>query len=128
MRKNKYLNEPEEDSELKSLGSNNLLNSKILNLQEIATKQKTEDIINVMRYNDFESGYTNGASIKVLKESMVDRLDRNFELQIEILIECEEDIESRELIRDYYVKTKDHAEFSEEKFVEDILHKRFTFL
>ena len=40
---------------------------------------------------------------------MIDRLDTNFELQIEILIECEEDIESRELIRDYYVKAKDHA-------------------
>ena len=128
MRKNKYLNEPEEDSELKALSSNNLLNTKLLNLQEIATKQKTEDVINVMRYNDFESGYTNGASIKVLKESVVDRLGTNFELQIEILIEYEEDIESRELIRDYYVKAKDHASFSEEKFIEDILHKTFTFL
>ena len=99
-----------------------------MTLQEIATKQKTEDVINVMRYNDFESGYTNGASIKVLKESVVDRLGTNFELQIEILIECEEDIESRELIRDYYVKAKGHAEFCEEKFIEDILHKTFTFL
>ena len=80
MRKNKYLNEPEADSELKALGSNNLLNSKLLDLQDIATKQKTEDIINVMRYNDFESGYTNSASIKVLKENVIDRLDRNYKL------------------------------------------------
>ena len=81
-----------------------------------------------MRYNDFESGYTNGASIKVLKENVIDRLDTNYELQIDILIECEEDAESRELIRDYYVKAKNHADFSEEKFIEDILHKTFTFL
>ena len=50
------------------------MNDKLLNLQEIATKRKADDIINVMRYISFEYGYTNGAGIKVLKEENVDKL------------------------------------------------------
>ena len=55
MRSNNYLNLPEENSALKSLGSNQLLNPKLLQLKTIANKQKTENILNVMRYNDFDA-------------------------------------------------------------------------
>ena len=65
MRKNNYLNNLDVGTELKALASNNVLNYKLLNLQEIATKQKPDDIINVMRYQSLESGYTNGAEIKL---------------------------------------------------------------
>ena len=64
--KNNYINVPDIGTELKALASNNVLNDKLLNLQEIATKRKADDIINVMRYISFEYGYTNGAGIKVL--------------------------------------------------------------
>lgn len=74
MRKNNYINVPDIGTELKALASNNVLNDKLLNLQEIATKRKADDIINVMRYISFEYGYTNGAGIKVLKEENVDKL------------------------------------------------------
>ena len=50
MRSNNYLNLPEENSALKSLGSNQLLNPKLLQLKTIANRQKTENIPNVMRY------------------------------------------------------------------------------
>ena len=80
-----------------------------------------------MRYNSFESGYTNGAQIKVLKEENVDRLAINFELQIKILIKFEDDLEKRELIREYYDTAKNNASFSQEQFIEDILHNKFTF-
>ena len=43
MRKNNYLNIPDVGTELKTLSSNNVLNDKLLNLQEIATKQKADD-------------------------------------------------------------------------------------
>ena len=65
MRKNNYINVPDIGTELKALASNNVLNDKLLHLLEIATKQKADDIINVMRYQSLESGYTNGAEIKL---------------------------------------------------------------
>ena len=42
MRKNNYLNNLDVGTELKALASNNVLNYKLLNLQEIATKQKPD--------------------------------------------------------------------------------------
>ena len=90
MRKHEYLSQPERKSELRALGSNDLLNPKLLNLKENGKKQKTENIMNVIRFNDFEAGFTSGASIKVLKEDAADKLDTNFELQIKILIESEQ--------------------------------------
>ena len=64
----------------------------------------------------------------MLKEDNVDRLATNFELKIKIVIECEDELVKRELVREYYDKAKDHASFSEEKFIEVILHNKFTFL
>ena len=90
MRKHEYLSQPEKKSELRALGSNDLLNSKLLNLKKMAKKTENRKFINVIRFNDFEAGFTSGASIKVLKEDAADKLDTNFELQIKILIESEQ--------------------------------------
>ena len=49
-------------------------------------------------------------------------------MKIKIVIEFEDELEKRELVREFYDKAKDHASFSEDKFIEDILHKKFTFL
>ena len=74
MRSNNCLNLPEENSALKSLGSNQLLNPKLLQLKTIANKQKTENILNVMRYNDFDAGFKSAIAISVPKDGHIDRL------------------------------------------------------
>ena len=84
--------------------------------------------MNVIRFNDFEAGFTNGASIKVLKEDAADKLDTNFELQVNILIESEEDLETKAMLREYYENFKENEGFSEEAFIEEILHKTFKVL
>ena len=128
MRSNNYLNLPEENSALKSLGSNQLLNPKLLQLKTIANKQKTENILNVMRYNDFDAGFKSGIAISVLKEGHIDRLGTNFEQQVKILIESEENLELREQLREYYDRASNDTSFSEEKLIEDILQGTFSFL
>ena len=107
MRSNKYLNQPEENNSLKYLGSSQILNPKLLELKTIANKQKTENILNVLRFNDFDSGFRSGISISVLKDGRIDRLGTNFEEQLKILIASEEDLEMREQLREYYDKAKD---------------------
>ena len=84
--------------------------------------------INVIRFNDFKAGFTSGASIKVLKEDAADKLDTNFELQIIILIESEEDLETKAMLREYYERFRDKEGFSEEGFIEEILQKTLKFL
>ena len=128
MRSNNYLNLPEENSALKSLGSNQLLNPKLLQLKTIANKQKTENILNVMRYNDFDAGFKSGIAISVLKEGHIDRLGTNFEQQVKILIESEENLELREQLREYYDRASNDTSISEEKLIEDILQGTFSFL
>ena len=92
---------------LKSLGSCQILNPKLLELKTIASKQKTENVLNVLRFNDFDSGFRSGISISVLKDGRIDRLGTNFEEQLKILIASEEDLEMREQLREYYDKAKD---------------------
>ena len=46
MRKHEYLSQPEKKSELRALGSNDLLNPKLLNLKKNGKKkQKTENLL-----------------------------------------------------------------------------------
>ena len=92
---------------MKSLGSSQILNPKLLELKTIANKQKTENILNVLQFNDFDSGFRSGISISVLKDERIDRLGTNFEEQLKILIASEEDLEMREQLREYYDKAKD---------------------
>ena len=128
MRENNYLNLPEKETPLRGLGNKELLNPKLLQLFETAKKQKTENVLNVIRYNDFEKAFTTGVQMKVIKSEVVDKLDTNYEVQIRILIESEEDLETREMLREYFEKSQDHPSFSEEKFIDDILSKKFSFL
>ena len=64
----------------------------------------------------------------MLKEGHIDRLGTNFEQQVKILIESEENLELREQLREYYDRASNDTSFSEEKLIEDILQGTFSFL
>ena len=57
MRNYSYLDNPNEERTFYSLRSNEVLNPQLLHLVEIATNQKNENNLNVMRFNDFDSGF-----------------------------------------------------------------------
>ena len=64
----------------------------------------------------------------MLKDGHIDRLGTNFEQQVKILIESEENLELREQLREYYDRASNNTSFSEEKLIEDVLQGTFSFL
>ena len=127
MRKNSYLNKPERDIGMLSL-ENKELNPQLLNIEKIAQHQRQENIMNVIRHNTFNSGYDSKAKIEVLKDNSKDGLGINYETQLNILIASEENAELRENLTEYCKVSRSHPDFDEEKIVDDILCKNFSFL
>ena len=104
------------------------INPKLANIVNIAREQRQEDVLNVIRHNDFNHGNSNSSKFKALKNETEDKLKINYETQLEILIATEENAELRENIREYCCSSRNHPEFDEEKLVEDILSKNFSFV
>ena len=127
MRQNSYLSKPKKDQQLLSL-ANEELDPKLPNLVEIAKLQKQEDVLNVIRFNDFSHGYKTKSNINILKNESKDKLGVDYESQLRILIASEENAELRENLRDYCIASRNHPDFNEEKLVEDILARNFSFL
>ena len=127
MRKKSYLNKPEHEIEMLSL-DNKELNPKLLEIESIAQNQRQENIMNVIRHNNFNSGYSSSAKIEVLKDNTKDALGMNYETQLNILIASEENPELRENLTEYCRVSKLHPDFDEEKIVDDILCRNFSFL
>ena len=94
----------------------------------IAKEQRQEDVLNVIRHNDFNHGHSSSSKFKVLKNEAVEKLGINYETQLSILIASEENAELRENLREYCSASRNHPEFDEEKLVEDILSGNFTFI
>ena len=91
----------------------------------IAREQRQENVLNVIRHNDFSHGYTTNSKFKVLKNDIDDKLGVNYETQLNILIA---NAELRENLREYCISSRNHPDFNEEKLVEDILSRNFSFM
>ena len=101
---------------------------KLSNLIDIAKNQRQENIINVIRHNNFTSGYTNSAKFEVLEIDAEDKLGIDYETQLKILIASEEDPEVRENLQEYCKVSKNHPDFDEQKIADDILNRNFSFI
>ena len=102
------------------------LNNELPNLVNIAKSQRQENILNVIQHNDFNSGYKSYSNFKVNEAE--DKLGIYYETQLKILIACEEDAEWRENLKEYCKVSANHPDFDEEKIVDDILARNFSFL
>ena len=127
MRQQSYLSKPEVNRGLFSL-EHKELNPKLPKLVDIAKAQRQEDILNVIRHNDFEYGYRNNVKIDIFKNETADKLGVDYETQLRILIASEENAELRENLQEYCKVSKNHPNFDEEKLVDDILARNFAFL
>ena len=95
---------------------------------EIARKQRQENVLKVIRHKDFNAGYDTKGHFKVLQNEVEGKLGLDFETQLNILIASEDNAELRENLREYCDASKNHPSFNEEKLVDDILSKNFSFL
>ena len=127
MRKVSHLTKPNSEKVMLSM-ENKELNAQLPNIVKIAQTQRQENIMNVIRHDDFTSGYTNNVKFKVLKRDAEDRLGIDFETQLNILIASEEDAELRENFSNYCKASRLKPDFDEERMVDDILSGNFSFL
>ena len=105
----------------------NELNPELSNIVNVAMKQRQEDVLNVIRHNDFSKGYSTTAKFQLLKNDANSKLGMNYETQLDILIASEENAELRENLTQYCERSRNHPDFDEEKLVDDILSKNFVF-
>ena len=127
MRIKSYLSKPQQNRGFYSLEGKEL-NPQLANIINIAKSQRQEDVLNVIRYNDFSAGYNTNSYLKVLKNEAEDKLGINFETQLDILITSEHNPELRENLREYCSEARKKSDFDEEKCVEDILCNRFSYI
>ena len=127
MRIKSYLSKPQQNRGFYSLEGKEL-NPQLANIINIAKSQRQEDVLNVIRYNDFSAGYNTNSYLKVLKNEAEDKLGINFETQLDILITSEQNPELRENLREYCSEARKKSDFDEEKCVEDILCNRFSYI
>ena len=127
MRQKQYLNNPTEKEMLTNINGEEL-NPNLKDIVNISKNQKIQDVLNVIRFEDFEKGYSNEAHIKVLKDETKDKLSMDYETQIRILIESENNLDQRENLREYYKDAQKKNDFDEERFVEDLLSNNYVFL
>ena len=95
---------------------------------EIAKKQRQNNVLNVIRHKAFNFGYDTKGIFKVLKNEVEEKLAINYEMQLRILIASEEDPEVRENLNQYWETSKSHPEYDDDKIVDDILCKKFSFI
>ena len=126
MRKQNYLTKPQNKKPSMSLEKNEL-NPELSNIVNVAMKQRQDDVLNVIRHNDFSKGYSTTAKFQVLKNDANSKLGMNYETQLDILIASEENAELRENLTQYCKRSRNHPDFDEEKLVDDILAKNFVF-
>ena len=128
MRMNSYLNNPYEEKPLQALVSEADLSPVLLQIKDVAKTQRSENILNVIRYNEFESGSTKGGGIKIFdKEPDILKKDKK-ETQVEILIATEEDMEKTEFFREYFEQAKKNNLFSYDRVIDDLLHNKFSLI
>ena len=71
-----------------------------------------------MRFNDFDLGFKSRSAIDVVNANAEDNLDTNHELNAKILMECIDNLEDCEVIRNFYLAHRDDADFDDETFVD----------
>ena len=127
MRKQSFLNRPEKEMNMISL-QNQKLNPKLIDIVNITQSERQTNILNIIRHNSFVCGFNRDSGFKVLAQDAKDKLATNYEIQLEILIASEVDPEIRENLREYCRLSSANDNFDEEKIVDDILNRNFSFL
>ena len=120
LRSKKYLSEPFKKSVATSLLDGKPLDNNLVNLVDIARKQRKD---NVLKSNDFFCGFKTRTLEDLGKKGNV-----NFKEQIRILIGSIEDPQQRLQCYDYWEQEKGKASYCEENFVDEILDMKYQLL
>ena len=124
MRSKEYLKFPEEEKKIYSL-SGKKLNESLLRIKETSDEAKRENILKVIKYNDFKISYSS-------KKYNIFEGEKNRGLKLEdqarILISSEENSEIRANLLEYWRSASLENDFNLKQFVEDLITNQFSFV
>lgn len=124
MRSDEYLTSPMNVSDAKALDGSELCDD-VLKIKEISDKVKKENILKIIKNNDFFVSL-NSKKISVLDQEK--NIDVDFEEQVRIMISTEENPEKRANLYNFWTKACKRKNFSHEKFLNDLLINNYSFL
>ena len=99
------------------------MDNNLVNLVDIARKQRKDNVLNILKSNDFFCGFKTRTLEDLGKKGNV-----NFKEQIRILIGSIEDPQQRLQCYDYWEQEKGEASYCEENFVDEILDMKYQLL
>ena len=113
MRSDEYLTSPMNVSDAKALDGSELCDD-VLKIKEISDKVKKENILKIIKNNDFFVSL-NSKKISVLDQEK--NIEVDFEEQVRIMISTEENPEKRANLYNFWTKACKRKNFSHEKFL-----------
>ena len=123
MRTKKYLSDPCKVSDILSL-SENTVNKNLKNITSIAKEQRRENVMNIIKNNDFFCGF------KAKKFDIFGSNSTSFDYQeqVRIFIASIESLEVKLSLYEYWQVAQKHQNYSHKEFMENLLEKRFDFI
>ena len=128
IRKNKYFSSPLEKKAAFSIDGNEL-NGSLTNIFEISHQRRKDDILKVVRFNNFGEGYSSRkGKFPLMKDEKFNKQDENeINTQLQVLIECIDDSELKEQCRTHYSSLKKGQMERKEAFLSGSLEKNYEF-
>ena len=100
------MDDPYENGDLESV-EEEPLNKNLLDVFKISRQSRDSDILNVIRYSEFNEGYNSKSRIPILESDKVKKITtKEIEDQIYILLHCIKDPEEKELLTEVFVNEK----------------------
>ena len=123
MRTKKYLSEPAKSSGLLALNENEM-DKGILKVTDLAKETKKENVFSIIKSNDFFCGFKK-KNFEIFGKN---KIDVDYNEQIKIFIGSLEDNEQKLSLYEYWLKVKDQSDFNAEKFVENLIERKFDYM
>jgi hypothetical protein len=128
IRKAAYLSNPLEVSSPHSIDGTEL-HECLTEVFEVSQQRRKEDIMKVVRFNDFREGYSSGkGKIPIMKDDKLNKItEKEMEMQALVLMECIEDQDTKENCRLYFSSLNKNDIESKECFVNGLIDQNYEF-
>ena len=106
IRRSKYFDDPYSEGELESIEGDKL-NTALIDIFKISRQKRDSDILNVIRYSDFNKSYNSKSRIPILENDKNHVTSaKEMEDQIFILLHCIEEKEEKDFLTELFLNEK----------------------
>ena len=93
-------------------------------MTDLAKETKKENVFSIIKSNDFFCGFKK-KNFEIFGKN---KIDVDYNEQIKIFIGSLEDNEQKLSLYEYWLKVKDQSDFNAEKFVENLIERKFDYM